>query len=212
MQVSVERLRLYLVADPDIASGDLVDCIRSAIGGGATCVQLRCKTATDRQLAHLARRVLGICEPHGIPMIVNDRIDIALAVGAHGVHLGIDDLSIEDARRLGGPEFAIGYSPESDFDIAHAAAHGATYLGIGPFASTRTKLDAGSPIGATEFARRRRLTTLPVVAIGGIGVGNARAAIDAGANGVAIASAIFECADPAEAARRVFEATAPDQS
>lgn len=212
MHFSVERLRLYLVADHDIASGDLVDRVRFAIGGGATCVQVRWKTATDRQFAHLARHVLEVCEPHGIPLIVNDRIDIAITVGAQGVHLGVDDLSIEDARQLGGPDFIIGYSPESDYEIAQAATRGATYLGIGPFASTRTKLDAGTPLGSTEFARRRGLTTLPVVAIGGIDASNARAAIVAGADGAAVASAILGSADPAETTRLLFEVIVPNQT
>lgn len=207
MKFSPGQLRLYLIADPNAARGDFIDGVRVAIDNGVTCVQLRFKTAPDRQLADLARQVQGICEPLGIPLVVNDRIDIALAAGAQGVHLGVDDLSIEDARPLGGPDFVIGYSPDSDLGIAGAATRGATYLGIGPFASTHTKHDAGNPLGTREFARRRCLTALPVVAIGGIDAGNARAAIDAGASGVAVASAILGSPNPAEATRRLVDAT-----
>jgi thiamine-phosphate pyrophosphorylase len=206
---SPESLLIYLVADPNVALGDVVEDVRASINNGVTCVQIRWKDASDRQFANLARQMLDICEPLGVPLVINDRIDIALAVGAQGVHLGVDDLLIEDARRLGGPEFIVGYSPESDICIARAAARGVTYLGIGPFAATRTKNDAGCPLGPAEFARRRILSTLPVVAIGGINAENARSALGAGANGIAVASAILGTADPAAATRRLLDATAP---
>lgn len=209
---SAEFPRLYLIADPCVAEGDLAGGVLAAIASGVSCVQVRWKSATDRQYASLARQLLEICAPRQVPLIVNDRVDIALAIGAQGVHLGVDDLAVDDARKLGGPVFIIGYSPEADAGIATAAARGATYLGLGPFAHTRTKRDAGGPLGPVEFARRRNLTTLPVVAIGGIDPGNAKTAMDAGASGIAVASAILGGADPAEATRLLMQAISPGHS
>jgi thiamine-phosphate diphosphorylase len=198
-----KALNLYLVVDPDVARGDVLPIIRSAIGHGVTCLQLRWKTATDRQLLDLAVRLLDLASPLGIPLIINDRLDIALAANAQGVHLGVDDLPVADARRLAGGAFIIGYSPESDIDIGTAERSGASYLGIGPFFATVTKPDAGDAIGAAEFSRRRALTPLPVVAIGGITHVNAGVALDAGATGAAVVSAILASRDPVEATRRL---------
>ncbi|MDQ3655030.1 MAG: thiamine phosphate synthase, partial [Chloroflexota bacterium] len=170
---------------------------------GITCVQIRWKTATDRQLVDLARAIQRLSQPRGIPLIINDRLDIALVVGTEGVHLGVDDVPVPDARRVGEPEFLIGYSPETDSQIAGAAAAGASYLGIGPVYGTATKLDAGPALGTTEFTRRRMLTGLPVVAIGGITADNAAETMAAAADGVAVASAILGSADPAAATRQL---------
>ncbi len=197
---------LYLVLDPDHVAGDVMQTALDAFDNGVTCVQLRWKTATDRQLVDLAGAVLSLSRARGIPMIINDRLDIALVVGADGVHLGVDDISVQDARRLGGPELLIGYSPETDGQIAGAEMAGASYLGIGPIFGTATKPDAGPELGATEFSRRRQLTDAPVVAIGGITNTNAARAMAAGANGIAVASAILGSADPAVATRQLRQA------
>lgn len=194
---------LYLVLDPDHCLRDVTATALDAFDNGVTCVQLRWKTATDRQLVELARAIQGIAEPRGIPLIMNDRLDIALASGAQGVHLGVDDVPVPDARRIAGSDFVIGYSPETDCQISGAAAAGATYLGIGPVFGTATKLDAGAPLGTTEFARRRSLSPLPVVAIGGVTAENAAEAVSAGADGIAIASAILGSPDPAAATRQL---------
>jgi len=194
---------LYLVIDPDHAAGDVIQTALDAFDNGVTCVQVRWKTATDRQFVELARAIHECSRPRGIPMIVNDRLDIALVVGAEGVHLGIDDVPVQDVRRIGGTEFLIGYSPETDSQIVGAAVAKASYLGIGPLYGTATKLDAGPALGKNEFARRRMLTELPVVAIGGITAGNAAETMAAGADGIAVASAILGSADPAAATRQL---------
>jgi thiamine-phosphate diphosphorylase len=202
------RYRLYLVLDPDHLANDIIETAHAALNNGVTCLQLRWKSAPDRQVISLARTLHEFTQPRGIPLILNDRLDIALAAGAEGVHLGVDDLSVEDARRLAGPRFLIGFSPECDADIVGAERAGASYLGIGPIFQTRTKADAGSALGATDFTRRRLLSNLPVVAIGGISEGNAREAFAAGADGIAVVSAILGSPDPGAATGRL-RATVP---
>lgn len=194
---------LYLVLDPDHVAGDVIQTALDAFINGVTCVQVRWKTATDRQFVEMARAIRRLSQPRGIPLIVNDRLDIALVVGAEGVHLGVDDVPVQDARRIVGTEFLIGYSPETDSQIAGAAVAGASYLGIGPVYATATKLDAGPALGTNEFTRRQILTELPVVAIGGITADNAADAMAAGAVGVAVASAILGNHDPAAATRQL---------
>jgi thiamine-phosphate diphosphorylase len=194
-------LRLYLVLDPDLARGNPLTVASDALDAGVSCLQLRWKSASDRDFLDLAHELASIAHARHVPFLVNDRLDIALAAGADGVHLGVDDLPLEAARRLAGPAFIVGYSPESDDDIRDAASRGATYLGIGPFFATSTKADAGSALGPVEFSRRRRLTSLPVVAIGGIDADSAHKPMRAGASGVAVASAIDGATDVAGATR-----------
>ena len=201
-------LRLYLVLDPDFVDGAPVEALRAALAGGVTMVQLRAKGRTDRETLALGRPMRAICGDAGIPLVINDRLDLGLALGADGVHLGVDDLPLEDARRLAGPGFLIGYSPETDDDARGAAERGADYLGVGPVFGTATKADAGAALGLAEFGRRRALTALPVVAIGGIGVANASEAIAAGADGVAVVSAILRAPDPRTAALTLAGAVA----
>lgn len=208
MELATHPFHLYLVMDPDHATGDVIATAQGAIDGGVTCIQLRWKTGTDREVVALARAIHSLTAPLGIPMILNDRLDIALATGAAGVHLGVDDLPVANARRLGGPDFIVGYSPETDADIIAAAEAGATYLGIGPLFGTKTKDDAGPALGSREFARRRALTSLPVVAIGGITADNAHDAFAAGADGIAVVSAILGSTNPTIAARQLSQARA----
>lgn len=205
-QPILPHLRLYLVLDPDHVRGDVMETAQVAIRNGVSCVQLRWKTSTDLELLTLARSVRQLTRRHDIPLIVNDRLDIAMMVEADGVHLGVDDVSVADARRLAGADFLIGYSPETDAQVIAAADAGFSYLGIGPIFGTSTKSDAGPALGSAEFGRRRALTGLPVVAIGGIGAGNAAEAMAAGANGIAVASAILGSNDPAAATGRLSQA------
>lgn len=202
-RLALPYLGLYLVLDPDHVAGDVMHTALDAFENGVTCVQVRWKTAMDRQFVELARAILGVARPRGIPVIINDRVDIALVVGADGVHLGVDDLPVRDARHLAGPGFLIGYSPETDGQIAGAEMAGASYLGVGPVFETATKADAGPALGLAEFSRRRKLTDLPVVAIGGIKPTNAPEVMSAGADGVAVASAILGGAEPAAATRNL---------
>lgn len=201
-------LRLYLVLDPDLVGVERTPAlIHDVLAAGVTCLQLRWKSATDRAIVDMGRSLLPMCRNADTPLIINDRLDLALAIGADGIHLGVDDLSIADARRLAGPDFVIGYSPESDVDLVAATEH-ASYLGIGPFEATSTKADAGAALGAEEFARRRVLTPLPVVAIGGLGLANASEPIAAGADGIALVSAILGATDPVDATRQLAQALA----
>lgn len=196
-------LRLYLVADPDQCDGDLISSVSAALTGGVTMVQLRTKSLSDLEILNLATDMRALCYQHVVPFLVNDRIDIALAVGADGVHLGVDDLPLESARDLGGSGFVIGYSPETDEQVASAAGRGADYLGIGPVFGTLTKCDAGVALGIEVFAERMRLGRLPTVGIGGINADNASRVIDAGADGIAVVSAILRAKNPTEAARQL---------
>jgi thiamine-phosphate diphosphorylase len=202
------RLRCYLVTDaaPDLAQLE-ARCV-AALAGGVTTVQLRAKGLTDRQLLHAARAVRARCHAAGALFIVNDRVDIALASGADGVHLGVDDLPVTDARRLLGPDAIIGYSPESDVDRLAAEQAGADYLGVGPVYGSSTKLDAGAANGLDGLARVTRATTLPVVGIGGVTLTSAPEVLRAGAAGVAVVGAIWHAPDPEAAARQLLLATA----
>lgn len=199
------QLAVYLVADPDLATGDFVATVAAALAGGVTSVQLRAKHHSDRETLALAMRLRALCHQSGALFLVNDRVDLALAAEADGVHLGVDDLPLNAARRLGGPIFIIGYSPDSDEQTASAAAYGADYLGVGPVYGTSSKLDAGAAIGLATITHRVDLAGIPVVGIGGITVENAAAVVDAGAVGVAVASAILRSDHPRNAVTRLVK-------
>ena len=169
--------------------------------GGATCIQLRLKDVTARDLATLASDLIRSV---GVPVIINDRADVAVAIGAAGVHLGADDIPVKAARAFVPAGFIIGASVGSDDEIPNA--RGADYVGIGPVFSTASKKDAGSAIGIAEFSRLAVATGLPAVAIGGITSANARAAIEAGAAGIASIASVFGATDALAAAREMATA------
>ena len=192
---------LYLVTDRALARGrPLADVVRAAVAGGVTCVQLREKEASAREFAAAARELLSLLRPLGVPLIVNDRIDVALAAGADGVHVGQQDLSVADARRLGPPGWIVGVSAESVADAARAERDGADYVGASPIFATPTKADHAPPLGLAGLRALRAATKLPLVAIGGLHAGNARETIRAGADGLAVVSAIVAADDPRAAA------------
>ncbi len=201
-----EHLSVYLVADPDLATGDFLWTVEQALAGGVTAVQLRAKHHSDREVLALARAVRERCLAAGALFFVNDRLDLALAAGADGVHLGVDDLPLPEARTIAGPDFIIGYSPETDAQVAQASGAGADYLGIGPVFGTLSKADAGPRIGLGAIYRRSQLTDLPVIGIGGIGPREAGRVITAGAAGVAVAGAIMRSGAPQDVARQIREA------
>jgi thiamine-phosphate diphosphorylase len=198
-------LRLYLVADPDQTPTAITETVGAALAGGVTTVQLRAKGLHDRSAYAIGRVLLQACRATGATFIVNDRLDLALALGADGIHLGVDDLPIEVVRRLTTPGFIIGYSPETDEQAKRARERGATYLGVGPVFGTASKADAGTAIGADVLERRVWLSRLPVVGIGGITADNAASVIAAGASGVAVIGAICRAPDPENAARTLRE-------
>ncbi|HEX5166032.1 MAG TPA: thiamine phosphate synthase [Thermomicrobiales bacterium] len=199
-------LRCYLVTDARAGSVErLVEISQAALAGGVTTIQLRAKGWSDRQLLDAAMALRPICRDAGALFIVNDRVDIVLAGGADGVHLGVDDLPVAVARQLLGPDAVIGYSPESDADRVRAEADGADYLGVGPVYGTGTKLDAGDAIGLGGLERVVSATTLPVIGIGGITIERSAEVVSTGAVGVAVVGAVFLAGDPSAAARRLRE-------
>ena len=197
---------VYVLTDSRRCRGPLEACVEAALRGGATAVQLREKELATRQLVELAERLLAVTRRFGVPLIVNDRVDVALAVGADGVHLGTDDMPLDRARRLLGPDRVLGASVESPEEAVQAERAGADYLGVGPIFATATKADAGEPQGPQLLRRIRPVTRLPLVAISGITADNAGEAIRAGADGVAVISAVMGAADVEAATRRLAEA------
>ena len=197
-------LRVYVLTDRVLARGrSETDIARAALDGGATAIQLRWKQGSLAEAIAVGRAVRTVCRQHGALFIVNDRVDLALAVNADGVHLGEDDLPVAEARRLTGPDLVIGYSPSSVADADRAARDGADYLGVGPVFGTRTKPDAGEAIGLDGLRRMVAAVSIPVVGIGGITGANAAAVIGAGACGVAVISAVVGADDVAAAAREL---------
>ncbi len=207
MRMLAHQIRRYLVTDPRAEAPDrLLEISRQALEGGVTTVQLRAKGWADRQILEAALGLRGLCDVHGALFLVNDRVDIALASRADGVHLGVDDLPVAAARELLGPDAVIGYSPEGDGDRATAVTEGANYLGVGPVYGTSTKGDAGPALGIERFEEIVRASTVPVIGIGGITAERAPAVVSAGAVGVAIVGDIFFAGDPRAAAQRLKEA------
>jgi thiamine-phosphate diphosphorylase len=197
-------LRLYLIADPDLCAGPLTDAVEAALAGGVTAVQLRAKSMTDRGAVALGRQLRDVTARHGAAFIVNDRLDIALAAGADGVHLGVTDLDPADARAIAPPGFLIGYSPNDASDVSGAGA--ADYYGIGPVFGTGSKPDAGAALGLEQFGERVASSPVPVVGIGGIDASNAGGVVERGAIGIAVISAILGHPKPQEAARHLRRA------
>lgn len=192
---------LYLVTDPHlIGERRLVDVVLAAVAGGVSLVQLRDKQADARPLLELALELKAALEPAGVPLIVNDRVDVA-CVAEVGCHLGQTDLPVEAARALLGPDAILGHSLDDPEQARLADPEYLDYVAFGPFGPTATKPDAGAPVGAAGLARVRELTDLPLVAIGGIGPDHVADAIGAGADGIAVISAILGAADPEAAAR-----------
>ena len=197
-------LHLYLVTDDTLARGrPLTDLVARAVAGGVTCVQLRAKQASSRAMLAQARALLARLRPLSVPLIVNDRLDIALAADADGVHVGQDDLSCREVRRLSRPGFCVGVSVSTVDEARAAEAGGADYLGVSPVFDTPTKADTPAATGLEGLRRIRAATRLPLVAIGGINPDNAAAVRAAGADGLAVVSAILAADDPAAAARRL---------
>jgi thiamine-phosphate pyrophosphorylase len=199
--------RLYLVTDPDLGGNRrLVDVVAAAIHGGVTLVQMRDKKAEGRALLEQAQALKALLDPLGVPLLINDRIDIALAAGAAGCHVGQTDLPADEARALLGPDAILGVSIDAVEQARAADPEYLDYVAFGPFAATATKGDAGAPIGAAGLAAVRELTALPLVAIGGVNEANLGDAIRAGADGIAVVAAIMAATDPAATSRRLRNA------
>jgi thiamine-phosphate pyrophosphorylase len=193
---------LCLVADAQYAAGrDLLGLIGEAVRGGATVVQLRGKNLSSRDFLELGLRSADLLARTGVPLLVNDRVDIALACGADGVHLGQEDLPVDQARHILGPDRVIGVSVNTPEEALRAERDGADYVGAAPAYATVTKEIALSVLGPEGIGRIKRAVRIPVVAIGGISAANAAALASAGADGIAVISAILGAPD----ARRATE-------
>ena len=199
--------RVYVITDARHARGrSHREIAEAAIRGGATAVQLRMKEEPARVILDVARALGPLCRAAGVAFIVDDRLDVAMLARADGVHVGQDDLPPTDARALMGPRALIGASAATVEEALAAERAGADYLGVGAVYGTATKSDAGAPVGLARVTEIRRAVRVPLVGIGGITVENAAAVMQAGANGVAVITAVTLAADMADAVRRLREA------
>ncbi len=196
--------RLYVITDAGLARGrSHQEVIEATILGGATIVQYRAKDVSTRQMVTEAQVLRELTRRAGVPFIVNDRVDVALAVDADGVHIGQDDMPVALARKLIGDRL-LGVSAHSLSEAVQAVQDGADYLGVGPVFATPTKPDAAPPIGIDGLTTIRRQISIPIVAIGGINQTNAAEVIRTGVEGIAVVSAVVAAEDVAAAARQLI--------
>lgn len=201
------RLALHVLTDHGLSRGrDLLTVARAALDGGATVLQLRNKTASTRTLVEEGVALRALTHERGALLIVNDRIDVALAIDADGAHVGQDDMPAALARQLLGPERILGVSAGNQQEAAEAVLAGADYLGVGPIYATGSKADAGPAVGTALLQELATRHSLPLVAIGGITAENVSAVIHAGATGVAVISAVVSADDIAGAAWHLLAA------
>ncbi len=196
--------RLYLVTDRTRTKGrDLIEVVDAALRGGVDAVQLREKDLSARELVELGLRLRQVCTRRGAKLLVNDRVDVALAVGADGVHLPAASFSPADARQLLGPNSIIGVSTHFKEEVEHAAANGVDFAVFGPIFDTESKRPYGMPHGIENLHDVCTSARVPVVAIGGIMLDNIAAVAKAGTSGVAVIGAILEAPEPAQASREL---------
>lgn len=197
-------LKLYLVTDRELSLGrSLEEVVSEAVAGGVTAVQLREKDASTREFVELAFRLKEILEPYNIPLIINDRVDVALAVDAEGLHIGQSDMPYEIARRLLGPDKIIGLSVENMDELLEANKIDVDYVGISPVYGTPTKTDTAEPFGLVGLRRAVGSSVHPTVAIGGMNANTIAEVLAAGADGVAVVSAICSAESPRLAAKEL---------
>ena len=195
---------LYLVTDRGLSLGrSNLDIIRAAVAGGVTLVQLREKEATTREFYEEGLKIRECLGEHNIPLIINDRLDIALALDADGVHIGQDDMPVAVARKILGDDKIVGASVFNAAEAREAEAAGADYLGLSPIFVTSTKPGLTVQVGIDGIAPIRQAVRIPLVGIGTMNAGNAFAAVRAGLDGVAVVSAICSHPDPEAAARAI---------
>lgn len=195
---------VYVITDRRAAGErSILEVVQAAIRGGATVIQLREKEGKVREVLALGRALQELTRAAGLPLIVNDRLDLALALDADGVHVGQDDMPADMARKLLGPDKLLGVSVETVAQAQAAEAAGADYLGVGDIFGTPSKPDARAPIGLARLVEIARSVAIPVIGIGGITRSNAAAVIQAGAVGVAVISAVMGAPAPEAAAREL---------
>lgn len=200
----LEQLTLHVLTDRDWSRGrPMLDVAKAAIDGGATAIQLRDKNVSTRVLVEEGMALRQLTRKRGVLFIVNDRVDVALAVDADGVHVGQDDMPPELVRKLIGPKRILGVSAGSLDEAIAGVTAGADYLGVGPIFVTQGKADAGNPIGVGLISELAKRYTTPLIAIGGITAANAGAMIRAGASGVAVITAIVNAENVTAATREL---------
>ncbi len=193
---------LYLVTDRGLARGrTTLEIVSAAVDGGASVVQLREKDCSTRDFIEQALTIKDFLKDRAVPLIINDRVDVAQAVKADGVHLGQTDMALETAKKILGDSMIIGISAESLQDAIEAEKGGADYLGVSPVYATPTKTDTAPPLGLKGLREIRKAAKLPLVGIGGLTRENSGDIIRNGADGVAVVSAIVAADDPEAAAR-----------
>lgn len=206
MKVDFSRVELYFVTDAGLSRGrSNLEVVEAAVAGGVDLVQYRDKMATAREYYQRGAALLELCRRLGVPLLFNDHADIAALLGADGIHLGQDDLPVAEARRLLGPDATLGVSTHDVPEAHEAIAAGADYINIGPVFPTQTKQVAlaKTGIGLGLVTEVVKLSTIPVTTMGGIGLSNAASVIEAGADRVAVVSAITKADDIAAAAREL---------
>ena len=206
MKLSPSDLRLYAVTDRRAlpAGVTLAQAVEAALDGGVTCLQLREKEASAGEILALARTLLPLCRARMVPLLINDRVDIALAAGADGVHLGQDDLPLPEARALLGPDRILGATAHTVEEALRAEAQGADYLGVGAMFPTGTKHNV-VPTSPETLRAICEAVSIPVVAIGGVTADNLPKLAGCGMAGAAVVSAIFSQPDCRAAARHLRE-------
>lgn len=199
-----DYLKLYLVTDRDCCGErSLIDVVSQAINGGVTLVQLREKHLSTLDFVNEALQLKQLLRGTGVPLIINDRIDVALAVDADGVHIGQSDMPYHAARKLLGKDKIIGLSVECMADVEQANTLDVDYIGISPVFSTPTKTDTAQPFGLDGLSEAVRLSVHPTVAIGGMNLNTVADVMKTGTDGIAVVSAIMSAQDPALAAQNL---------
>jgi thiamine-phosphate pyrophosphorylase len=197
---------LYLVTDRGLSQGrSTLEIVKAAVKGGVTCVQLREKECPTLEFIEQALSIKDFLSARGVPLIINDRLDVAQAIGADGIHLGQTDMPLDMARAIVKDSMIIGISAESLEDAVEAEKGGADYLGVSPIYATPTKTDTAPPLGLEGLRQIRQAVNIPLVGIGGLNQDNAADVIRNGADGVAVVSAIVAAEDPREAARQLSQ-------
>jgi len=200
----LERVQIYLVTDAAPCSQPIERFLREAIAGGVGMVQLREKGMSDARLLDVAIRCASICRAENVPFIVNDRVDIALACGADGVHVGQDDLPIRTVRAMAGENFIVGLSTHSPEQIEEAALLGPDYIGVGPIHETPTK-EGRKAVGVQLVSYASQHAAQPCFAIGGLDPSNVAEVVRAGARGVSVLRWVGQAVDPMAAVRELLD-------
>ncbi len=195
--------RIHLITHFPHLDEAALELVAAVVDAGVDAIQVRAKPATDRELVAWTRAAVRVVRPRGTRVIVNDRLDLALAAGADGVHLGSDDLSVEDARALAPAGFLIGATCRDRADAQNARAGGADYAGVGPVHATTTKTGLPAPIGLAGLSATSLV--IPTIAIGGITADRVPSVLRAGAYGIAVVAAVWQALDPPRAAKEIVD-------